>query len=80
MKTRNSSSAVDYCVVVIIWGYRSESGVRSCSLHWIRLEWSQTGVHTQRDCVCVLSGGYVLRESPSCDLVASRSWHGSQRV
>ncbi len=29
MKTRNSSSAVDYCVVVIIWGYRSESGVRS---------------------------------------------------
>ena len=29
MKTRNSSSAVDYCVVVIIWGYQSESGVRS---------------------------------------------------
>ena len=33
-------------------------------------------VHTQLDCVCVLSEGYVLRKSPSCDLVTSRSWQG----
>ncbi len=35
----------------------------------MRHKFIHSQVHTQLDCVCMLSGGHVLRKSPSCDLV-----------